>query len=231
MNKNRKMNNVKAPAVATAAICTLAVGALGAQAAASAQKDPQAQGRVTVAKSADYLPSYSDRELLEFLVAGQGPVAVEHPELLTYLGFSADKPTTPQKSLNGFMKDYLVADPDFHTSVAVPMQSGDPATVNAALRQFSKELRAVVEDKVNSQPASKAHANNAQAAGWTWRGANIAVYANAVAVANAGVYANVGVATFVGAVLAIWYLEDGSMTGTEIEMDTFVSRVADALAS
>lgn len=210
--------------------CAVGAGTLGVQAAAAAQEDPRAQGRVVVEKSADYLPTYTDRELLEFLVAGQGPIADRHPELLSFLGFSADKPTTAQKPLNRFMRDYLAADPDFHRTVTVPMQSGDPKMVNAALRQFSTELRAVVRAKIDSRSATEAHANNAQAAGWTWRGANIAVYANAVAVANAGVYANVGVATFVGAVLAIWYLEDGSMTGSEIEMDTFDARVADALA-
>lgn len=204
-------------------------GAFGVQAVASAGEPYAAPGRV-VTQAADASATYTDAELLEFLVAGQGPVAREHPELLGYLGFAEDKPVTPAGPMKRFTRDYLAADPDFHETVAVPVQSGDPEQVDAGLRQFSTELRAVVREKIARSP-KKAAATNAQAAGWTWRGANIAVYANAVAVANAGVYANVGVATFVGAVLAVWYLEDGSMTGSEIEVQTFVAELTDALAS
>lgn len=217
----------KMPWVASAAALSC-LGAFGVQAVATTGDPSSAPGRV-VTEAADSLSTYTDAELLEFLVAGQGPVADAHPELLTYLGFAEDKPVTPPGPMKRFTRDYLAADPDFHRTVAVPLQSGDPERVNEGLRQFTRELRSVVEAKIAQSP-QKAAATNAQAAGWTWRGANIAVYANAVAVANAGVYANVGVATFVGAVLAVWYLEDGSMTGSEIEVETFVAELTDALA-
>ncbi|WP_159395008.1 hypothetical protein [Streptomyces sp. 2323.1] len=171
---------------------------------------------------------YSDAELLQLLLAAQGPIADAHPELKQMLGFNPDKPHTNEEALSRIIAGYLATHPRFHEDMAIPFHSGDPVRVDAALRDFSVTFNEYV--KKNAKPASGGKAQ-AQASGWFWMGAYVAIYVNAVGAANAVAYTTAGVATNALATLVVvtWYLEDGSPAGSDIERDAFVDALTSAL--
>ncbi|MBZ4319755.1 hypothetical protein [Streptomyces huiliensis] len=171
---------------------------------------------------------FSDAELLQLLLAAQGPIADAHPELKRMLGFDASKPRTDEAALDKVIAGYLAAHPEFHRAMAVPFQSGDPVRVGAALRDFSVTFNQFI--KKNARPVNGGK-GPALASGWTWMGAYVIIYANAVGAANALAYTNAGVATNALATLVVvtWYLEDGKPVGSDIERDAFVDALTSAL--
>lgn len=170
---------------------------------------------------------YSDREVAQLLLAGQGTIAEEKPELLQQLGFSREKPTTDSTKLNLMIDEYLTTAPDFHNEVAVPFQSEDPRQVDEALASISESFLKYAETKQASAPA-----NEASLQGWTWMGANAVLYANAAAVANAVVYTNAAVATLAVATIALvtWYLPDASGQASTIDRQERISTITKIMA-
>ncbi|MEE1805258.1 hypothetical protein [Streptomyces sp. BE133] len=187
-----------------------------------------APGKAQLKVAAQKTVKYSDAELLQLLLAAQGPIADAHPKLKQMLGFNPDKAHTNEEALNQIIAGYLAAHPGFHQDVAVPFHSGAPVRVDAALRDFSISFNKWIKD--TAEPADNGKAQ-AQASGWFYMGAYVAIYANAVGVANAVVYANAAVATnaLATVVVVTWYLEDGSPTGSGIERDAFVDALTSAL--
>ncbi|MCX5204974.1 hypothetical protein OG897_26400 [Streptomyces sp. NBC_00237] len=189
-----------------------------------------APGKAQLKKAAKETVKYSDTDLLQLLLAAQGPIAEAHPELKQMLGFNPDKPQTDEGALGKVIAGYLGAHPNFHQEMAVPFHTGDPVRVDAALRDFSISFNKWL--KATSQPVEgKKPEAVAQAKGWFWMGAYVAIYVNAVGAANAVAYTNAGVATNALATLVVvtWYLEDGSPTGSGIERDAFVEALTSAL--
>ncbi|MCX5069003.1 hypothetical protein OOJ91_24470 [Micromonospora lupini] len=238
------MRNTKNRLVATAvaASLTLAIGTIGAPAAVagpatSVTGDAKSSavaadnpGRATLKSATRSLQRYTDSELLELLLAAQGPVAEQHPELVRILGFDPAKPHTDDAALDAIVTAYLKHDRDFHEATAKPLQSGDPTRVNEGLRVFSVSFNEFIRAQGGNAVSGKSTFTTQ--AGWFYMGANVAIYANAVGVANAVAYANVGVATFALATVALvtWYLEDGSAAGSQFERDILVNAFTDALA-
>ncbi|MDG4534755.1 hypothetical protein [Streptomyces sp. AV19] len=207
----------------------IAVGGVTAQSAfADDGRVVSAPGKAQLKEAAKETAKYSDEELLQLLLAAQGPIADAHPELKRMLGFNASKPQTDEAALNKIITGYLAAHPEFHKKMAVPFQSGDPVRVDAALRDFSVSFNEFI--KKNGQPVNTGKVQ-ARAAGWFYMGAYVAIYVNAVGAANAAVYTNAGVATNALATLVVvtWYLEDGKPTGSDIERDAFVDALTSAL--
>lgn len=172
------------------------------------------------------LGDYSDTEILQLLLAGQGRVVDENPELRSILGFSPDKPNTLDAPLQAVIREYLSKAPDFNSAVSQPLQSGDPERVDEALRYFTKGF---VEFAHSSHLVHQG-APSSYARGWTYMGAYVAIYVNALGVANAVAYANVGVATFALATLGVvtFYL-DGDNPVTQFEHEQVAAEVARAL--
>ncbi|MEU8892905.1 hypothetical protein [Streptomyces sp. NPDC048442] len=189
-----------------------------------------APGKAQLKEAVKETVKYSDQDLLKLLLAAQGPVADAHPELKQMLGFNPDKPHTDDGALTKVIAGYLAAHPDFHPDMAVPFHSGDPVRVDAALRDFSVSFNKWLKETAQPVDSGKPQAV-AQAKGWFWMGAYVAIYVNAVGAANAVAYTNAGVATNALATLVVvtWYLEDGSPTGSGIERDAFVDALTSAL--
>lgn len=220
------MSIAKKHVVLAVAAATLAAGGLTAQAAFAGE--PNATARLKRATAS--IAGYSDAEVLELLLAAQGPIATAHPELVRVLGFSEAKPHTDDKALQQLISAYLNSDRAFHARTAVPLQSGDPVRVDEALRTFSSSFKAFI---IAQRPGASGSSSDvaAQAGGWFYMGAYVAVYANALALANAAVYANAAVATNALATLVVvtWYLPDSHATSS-FERDAFVKTLSDALA-
>ncbi|GAA0397645.1 hypothetical protein [Streptomyces luteireticuli] len=218
--------NIIATVVASSII---AVGGVATQSAVAADgRAVSAPGKAQLKEAAKETAKYSDAELLQLLLAAQGPIADAHPELKRMLGFNASKPQTDQAALKKVIKGYLAAHPEFHKKMAVPFHSGDPVRVDAALRDFSVTFNDFL--KKNGQPVNTGKAQ-VRAAGWFYMGAYVAIYVNALGAANAAVYTNAGVATNALATLVVvtWYLEDGKPSGSGIERDAFVGALTNAL--
>ncbi|MFI1302348.1 hypothetical protein [Streptomyces sioyaensis] len=221
-----RSRNIIAAIVASSII--VAGGVTTQSAFADDGRGASAPGKAHLKEAAKETAKYSDAELLQLLLAAQGPIADAHPELKRMLGFNAAKPHTNEEALSKIITGYLAAHPEFHKEMAVPFQSGDPVRVDAALRDFSVTFNEFI--KKNAQPASGGKAQ-AQASGWFWMGAYVAIYVNAVGAANAVAYTTAGVATNALATLVVvtWYLEDGRPAGSDIERDAFVDALTSAL--
>ncbi|MFK8851375.1 hypothetical protein [Streptomyces sp. Ac-502] len=213
---------------AVVASSILVAGGVTAQSAfADDGRGTSAPGKAQL-KAVNDASKYSDRELLQLLLAAQGPIADAHPELKQMLGFNPSKPHTNEEALGKIITGYLAAHPEFHEKMAIPFHSGDPVRVDTALRDFSVTFIDYI--KKNAQPANSSRAQ-AQTRGWFWMGANVAIYVNAVGAANAVAYTTAGVATNALATLVVvtWYLEDGKPASTGIERDAFVDALTSAL--
>jgi SdpC family antimicrobial peptide len=217
--------------VAVTTSSVIVAGGVTAQSAfASGDTGVSAPGKAQLKETTKSTAQYTDAELLQLLLAGQGVIADTHPELKQMLGFNPEKPHTTVEALNQVISGYLAAHPGFHESTAVPFHSGDPVRVDAALRDFSVSF---IEWAKSTQPAGSSGTQaQAQASGWFYMGAYVAIYVNAVGAANAAVYTNAGIATNALATLVVvtWYLEDGSPSGSGIERDAFVNALTSALS-
>ncbi|MEU8762722.1 hypothetical protein [Streptomyces sp. NPDC048659] len=216
---------------AVAMLSVLMTGGVTAQAAfADAGHGASAPGKARLKETMRQTTEYSNEDLLQLLLAAQGPIADTHPDLKRMLGFNPDKPRTDTEALDTVIAGYLAARPGFRQEVAAPLHSGDPVRVDAALRDFSLSFNKWLKETAQPAPDGGAPAV-AQARGWFWMGAYVAIYANAVGAANAVAYTNAGVATNALATLVVvtWYLEDGSPTGSGIERDAFVDALTSAL--
>ncbi|MGW7306824.1 hypothetical protein ACWGI1_14735 [Streptomyces sp. NPDC054835] len=218
--------------VATVAMLSiLAGGSVTAQTAfAAAGHGAPAPGKARLKEAVKKTAEYSDTDLLRLLLAAQGPIADSHPELKQMLGFNPDKPQTDTDALDRVIAGYLAAHPSFHRDVAAALQSGDPVRVDTALRAFSVCFNGWLKQTAQPAPGG-GEPVVAQARGWFWMGAYVAIYANAVGAANAIAYTNAGVATNALATLVVvtWYLEDGSPGSSDIERDAFVNALTSAL--
>ncbi|WP_017587666.1 hypothetical protein [Nocardiopsis ganjiahuensis] len=170
---------------------------------------------------------YSQEEVLQLLLAGQGPIAEANPELLDTLGFSAEKPHTDEEALDQLISDYLTYEKDFEEKVAVPVRSGDPQKVEAALVALSESFMGFLD-----APADNT-SNSSAASGWTYQGVNVAIYANAVGVVNVAGYTNAGVATLALATLAVvtFYLEDEDAGQNGFEEQHVINELTEAMAN
>ncbi|MBE1460496.1 SdpC family antimicrobial peptide [Nocardiopsis terrae] len=170
---------------------------------------------------------YSQEEILQLLLAGQGPIAEAHPDLLDTLGFSPEKPHTDEEALDQLISDYLTYEKDFEEKVAVPVRTGDPQKVEAALVALSESFMGFLDASADNTGSSPT------AAGWTYQGVNVAIYANAVGVVNVAGYTNAGVATLALATLAVvtLYLEDEDASQNGFEKQHVINELTEAMAS
>ncbi|WP_017609226.1 hypothetical protein [Nocardiopsis xinjiangensis] len=226
-------------AVSTVASLVLGVGGVVAVPATAGtapnsvqqQVTEQNPGRAELKEDLSPIADYSDQEILQLLLAAQGPIAEDHPELPRLLGFDEEKPHTDTEGLAVIIDEYLKFEPDFDELVSQPLQSGDPDEVDRALMAFTGSFMEFME--VSAEELGDGWEEQASGAGWTWQGANVAIYANALGVANVVGYTNAGVATFALAAVAVvkLYLDDSGPQGAGFEREHFVNEFATAFGS
>lgn len=218
-------------AVTAAAVLAMAAGPV---AYAQEQDNPspstqtaQPESRAQALASNASEGQYTDRDVAKLLLVGDGPMAT--PELNRLLGFDESRPKADPAELEKVLDLYLATVPDFDVTVSAPFQSGDPIRVDAALRHLSTTFNNFVNEQAGS--AERPGGPTISPQGWTWMGANVAIYANAVALSNAVGYTNVGVATLALATIAFvtWYLPGYDST-SDIDRDARVAQLADAVS-
>lgn len=207
--------------VALLAICGLLVGAGSGVAVA----EPVLPGEESIRA----VERYSDQDLLLFLFAGEGKIAKEHPDLLTYLGFDPNRPKANRGELHRLVRDYLEFDTDFSSSVRKPLSSGDPILVERALISFTDSFQTFLTTE-------KGQTFLPPSADATARGCGvfrICVGVTLLAVANAVLYANAAAVTFVAAAAAVvWvYLMGDGADISPLERDELVVRATLAFTS
>ncbi|TXR51583.1 hypothetical protein [Quadrisphaera setariae] len=153
---------------------------------------------------------YSDTNIALLLLTGSGPAAKSHPEVLQKLGWNSVQKKFTQAQANDFVTKFLAATPQFHSAVAVPVQSGDPYAVKGALLAISSELHDFVkpDDAAVSSLQASAAATSAKGSYKTRTNVvtNYQGAVNVAAVVNGGLYANVAVATEVAVAAAFVWL-------------------------
>ncbi|NIH71688.1 hypothetical protein [Auritidibacter ignavus] len=167
---------------------------------------------------------YSDQEVMQLLLAGQGKMAEENPDLIAYLGFNEETPHTNEENLNEIIADYLAYEPNFVDNVRTPLASGEPHEVEEALVYLSNSFAEYLETLEADMP-------DAETQGICDGGAEICTTAYAIAVVNGLVYANVAGATAAVATLAVtWvYLMDPEGDSTQLERDLLTVKMIEAL--
>lgn len=187
------------------------------------QPESRAQALASSASKAEY----NDRDVAKLLLAGEGPMAT--PKLTGLLGFDKKRPKANPEDLEKLLDLYLATVPDFHETVSVPFQSGDPMRVDSALRKLSTTFNAFLNE--HGESPEREDEVSVSPYGWLWMGANVVIYANAVGVANAVGYANLGVATLALATIGVvvWYLP-GYDSASGIDRDARVAQLANAVS-
>lgn len=180
---------------------------------------------------------YSDGDVLKLLLAGQGPVADDNPELLRYLGFAANRPMTDPEILDELVVDFLEYYPEFSEEIRAPLESGDPRQVEHALM----DLTTVYEGYYLETYEVRLNTGDYGMAGCGWAVACAYVAVTGLAVANGAAYATVAGVTFVFVAAAavfivgpIAYLDDKNgvdSRATALEKDEITLRIAEALAA
>lgn len=81
--------------------------------ATAAPKNEEPQRAIAVAETVKETSKveYTDREVLQLLLAAEGRIAQEHPELQQILGFSPENPTVDMDVLNNTIDLYLEETP------------------------------------------------------------------------------------------------------------------------
>lgn len=207
--------------------------ATGATQQASATQVVGGESRATAAETELPVAKYSDDEVLQFLVFGDGRVSEDNPGLADSLGFKQAEEGADRSAANALIADYHAAHPQVVARISANLQSGSPVHVDRALQEFATSLNAYAQKVYNAKPAKSKDVYSTNGSNWawtaTWLAAAAVVAAGAAAVvygAVAGFHAGVAVT-----VIYLVYLPEmqGSAPST-IEKDTMVSTIASGLS-
>ncbi|WP_165068156.1 hypothetical protein [Marisediminicola senii] len=190
------------------------------------------ESRATVAQAQLPAAKYSEADVLQFLVFGDGAISTDSPGLAESLGFTQAPEGTDRTGANLFIADYHAAHPVEVARISANLQSGSPVHVDRALQEFATSLNAYAQQVYDIKPTSKdTYATAGSNWAWTatWLAAAAVVAAGAAAVvygAVAGFHAGVAVT-----VIYLVYLPEmqGSAPST-IEKDTMVNTIANGLS-
>lgn len=229
MNKIRSAKGFKA-FCATIIFAVLATGSTTATAA----RNPAVQQEPTfhIASNSDTIAKHSDKDLLYFLLAGQGPIAEENPDLLKAMNFDPQKPYTDKSALDTVISEYLSYSKEY-PKIRQSLTSNNPHKVESGLKHFSDDFVRYLKQSdrlVNLE-------NKIAVTPYGFCGKTVCGAALAVVLANGLLYANVAVATMAlaaGAVVTLAvYLEDDESNPngmTDFERQEITARLARAFA-
>lgn len=119
---------------AAAVICASALVLAGNVPAFAQQSMPTNSVTTTTHQDAE-AGSYSDHDIISFLVLGTGPIYEAHKALTPY---APETDSVPIETQDEMLALYLETEPAFNALVTVPLQSGDPRLVDQALASFSE---------------------------------------------------------------------------------------------
>ncbi|PPH54420.1 MULTISPECIES: hypothetical protein [unclassified Rathayibacter] len=86
--------------------------------------------------------SYTDHDIISFLVLGSGPVYEDHKALSPY---APEVDSVTVEARDEMYALFMGVEPNFNELVTVPLQSGDPRLVDVALENFSEISYGVAE--------------------------------------------------------------------------------------
>lgn len=87
--------------------------------------------------------SYTDRDVVAFLVDGSGPIAEAHPDVAYGLGFTRGSAGLDSGAIDELTHALVANTPDFDTSVTEAITSGDPYRVESGLYTMEAALNQV----------------------------------------------------------------------------------------
>lgn len=189
--------------------------------------------------SVDQPKEYEDGEIVKLLLAGQGLVAKDNPQVVEDLGFDPERPVADPQELQVVVDEYLAYSADFN-EIRNTLESGDPRLVESGLVSFTEDFQAFVENEHGLQTDDKtpsAHTQNCDGSACV----NVAAVANAAAAVNGAVYANVAGATFAVAAVAVIFVvgpvayladpDDPQNEMADFERDIITTSITDVLAA
>lgn len=125
---------MKRHTIAISTVLTLVVAGVGFATPANAA------GSDSDGLSAGDAAEYTDQDVVEFFLFASGPAAKEHPEILENLG--AEPKARPDAVDLAQVTDALLSvDPEFHESVTLAVQAGDPYQAESAVERLVKDVQ------------------------------------------------------------------------------------------
>lgn len=181
--------------------------------------------RAQLVEAANELSNYSQRDVLELLLAGTGPIAAANPSLERTLGFSPDRPAIEPEALKTVVDAYNTFNPSFASKMLPRLTSSDPVIFEKAVLDFYANVQKFIESETpeSANQSGDQQRLNAAAAKGTVNvntgvnvniGMNIQVGLNVLYVQHAGA-AVIAVAAALVLVLVV-YLDDKSMNSGKI---------------
>ncbi|MBT2486646.1 MULTISPECIES: hypothetical protein [unclassified Microbacterium] len=183
--------------------------------------------------SADQISKYSDREVLELLLAGKGAIAEANPKIVDVLGFAPDRAEISDEDLALVVDAYLAFNPNFRDQVLPGLTSGAPNVVSESLGNFYKSvvefwetdpIFAEAREVVGDEPLVTTNAT-----GQAVQNVNFVVNINVLANINVAAVAIGGAVVLAFAYVYTRYLDDPN-TLYEVDQANMVRDVTAALA-
>lgn len=168
--------------------------------------------RASLATPVSGVASYSDREVLELLLAGTGTIAKDNPRIVDVLGFAPGRARISDADLREVVDAYRAYNPDFRAEVLPGLTSGSPDLVQTALGEFYES----VVDFFKTDPvfaeartvAGRQPVVSTNATGQAVQNINFVVNVNALLNVNVAAVAVAGAAVFALAYVWTRYLDD-----------------------
>ncbi|MFD6938298.1 sporulation delaying protein family toxin [Streptomyces goshikiensis] len=176
-----------------------AVMVAGAAGTALASPSSEANAPASLGPAAG--KAYSDRDVVGFLVFGQGKAAEDHPALAKKIrDRRADSKVTAEQ-LSYLMAKLHKIDPAFDSNVTEAVQAKDPFVVQAGMERLNDDLKKYIAEDAGSIDTSTDAADRAD--GKVWKKSNIVAVANIAAGINVAVGTNVAAGAEVVVIVVI----------------------------
>lgn len=186
----------------------------------------------TVAKNSlvsdEQSQTYSDRDIVAFLLFAQGEVAENNPEAVAKAKSNKHIASISKEEAYKVVDDYLRYNSSFDSTISPKLRSSSPAVVQEGITEFSQNF---LEFVANIAPRQAQFSKNASAQGCSWSGcvkSNAYALTNAAVVWQAAAVTTVGAVTIATAVAVILYLP-GSSDMNELQAQNETKRIMGAL--
>lgn len=173
--------------------------------------------------------SYTDQELIYFLVFADGKVAEDHPRLADDLGFVPFPEGESKEPVEQLLQDYYDSQPNDVQWIGSNLRSGDPVRVESGMERFMESFndfarKQVEESRQNGTPQISARNSGNlevyhQGYGYLWAAVAVAVYGAAVVLHAAT------------ALTVIFYLPPEQGGAGELDAQRIIARLSDVFAS
>lgn len=195
----------------TVATSTALLAVQPAQAAVldSPPSQEEIDNRADVTEQAN-LNAYSQREVLQLLLAGEGVLADNNPGIVESLGFHPDRAPIEMETLDIVVDAYAAFNPTFQSDLMPYLTSGNPKAVTHALKEFYTTVISFWEtDPIFEEARTLAQETSGfELAGRGVANVNVNVNVNVNAAAALAVVVVVVAGVVAVAAVAVVYLDD-----------------------